>query len=213
MKKTVIEKLSEVAKLIKDKFEDSTEAPAEATATEGSDDTAKFMEVSTADGETVLSYDGELAEGTAIFVVDAESGEQIPAVEGTYVLGGDMMGTSIVVNAEGMVAEVIAEEVEEAEAEATEEEAMSSEDVESIVDTKMSSLNDSLNALVSGIESILKENDSLKADIAEFKTEFAEFKELPSVEKNEKKKFSRNDKPMSEAETRTAKLINQRKNN
>ena len=72
MKKTVIEKLSEVAKLIKDKFEDSTDVTAEATTEEVSDDTAKFMEVSTVDGETVLSYDGELAEGVATTIFAGE---------------------------------------------------------------------------------------------------------------------------------------------
>lgn len=211
MKKTVIERLSEVAKLIKDKFEDEVEAT-EVEATESTEEVAaKFEEVSTADGATVLSYDGELAVGTALFIVDAESGEQIPAPEGTYELGGDMTGVSLVVDAEGMVSEIIGEATE---GEATEgdvaevEEAMSSEDVETIVDGKLSGLNDSLNALVSGIESILKENDSLKSEIAEFKQEFAEFKELPSDEKEEKEKFARQEK----SNGRMNYFMNKRKN-
>jgi hypothetical protein len=41
-----------------------------------------FSEVKTIDG-IVLQYDGELAEGTPLFVLD-ENGEQIPAPEGEY---------------------------------------------------------------------------------------------------------------------------------
>jgi hypothetical protein len=41
-----------------------------------------FSEVKTIDG-IVLQYDGELAEGTLLFVLD-ENGEQIPAPEGEY---------------------------------------------------------------------------------------------------------------------------------
>ena len=41
-----------------------------------------FAEVKTIDG-IVLQYDGELAEGTPLFVLD-EEGNQIPAPEGEY---------------------------------------------------------------------------------------------------------------------------------
>jgi len=211
MKKTVIEKLSEIAEAIKGKFEDSAET-AEAV-TEGTTEkvTAEFVEVTSVDGETVLSYEGELAVGTALFIV--AEGEQIPAPEGTYELGGDMAGVSLVVDAEGMISEVIDAredgDAEEAPVEEEQAEAMSAEDVNGIVDEKMSAFTEALTAVAQGVESLLSENDSLKAQLAEFKTEFAEFKELPSAE-TEKKKFSRNEKPMSKAEARTANLIKQR---
>jgi hypothetical protein len=63
--------------------------------------TEKFAEVTTADG-VVLSYEGELAAGTAVFILDAE-GAQMTAPEGNYLLDD---GRTVVVDADGMVAEV-----------------------------------------------------------------------------------------------------------
>lgn len=62
----------------------------------------KFAEVTTADG-VMLSYEGELAVGTAVFVMD-EEGNAVTAPEGTHVLED---GTSLVVDASGIVTEII----------------------------------------------------------------------------------------------------------
>ena len=53
-----------------------------------------FAEAMLADG-TMISYEGELAEGTAVFVV-TEEGESVPTPEGTHALGGDFEGVSII---------------------------------------------------------------------------------------------------------------------
>jgi hypothetical protein len=63
-----------------------------------------FNEAVLEDG-TQLSYEGELVVGTAVFVVTET--EQVPAPEGTHALGGEMAGISIVVDANGIVTEVI----------------------------------------------------------------------------------------------------------
>lgn len=188
-------KFNEVATLLNSRFaDDVTEESAEATA-ETTEVEAQFMEVTLIDGETVISYEGELMEGVAIFMI--VDGESIPATEGTLELGGEMEGVSIVVNAEGMVSEVIdaREETETAEEVVEEQaEAMSSEDVNAIVDESMSSISEPLNAIATGIESILKENSQLKSELETLKSDFNAFKELPSVEQVESNQFATADK-------------------
>jgi regulator of replication initiation timing len=194
--KAISERLNEALGLVNSSFADEvTEETTETVeATETTESVAtEFAEVTLMDGETVLSYDGELAEGTAIFVV--AEGEQVQAPEGTYELGGDMAGVSIVVNADGMISEVIdaREETEEVE-ESPEAEAMSSEEVEAKIDEKMSAISEPLNAIVNGIESILSDNDSLRKEVTELKSELEEFKKSPSIEQQENNKFSSTDK-------------------
>jgi hypothetical protein len=65
---------------------------------------AKFAEATLEDG-TVLTWDGDLAVGTAIFVNDGTN--TVPAPEGTHKLTGDYAGKSIVLDAEGKVIEII----------------------------------------------------------------------------------------------------------
>lgn len=139
----------------------------------------KFAEVTLADGETVLSYDGELAQGTPIFVV-GEDGEQLPAPEGTHELGGDMAGTSIIVNAEGVIEEVV---TEEAQSEDEAEEQMSSEDISAVV---AETINKALEPILSQFAEVEKQN-------AEFKSEIEKLKEMPSEKKESKKKFNRDE--------------------
>ena len=66
----------------------------------------KFAEATTADG-VVLTYEGELEVGTAVFVMDAE-GNSIAAPEGSHTLED---GRTIVLDGSGIVTEVV--EVEE----------------------------------------------------------------------------------------------------
>jgi regulator of replication initiation timing len=167
-----------------DVTEDTTEVVADAVSEEV---TTNFMEVTLVDGETVLSYDGELAEGTAVFIV-GEDAELIPATEGTYELGGDMAGTTITLDADGMVIEVVTTEAEE---EVVEEEAMSSEDVTALVSKEIDALSTPLNAISKGLESLVNENKSLKEEITNLKADFEAFKETPSATEVESNKFSR----------------------
>lgn len=147
-----------------------------------------FAEVTLVDGETVLSYEGELAEGTAVFVV-GEDGEQIPAPEGTHSLGGEMVGTSIVVNAEGIIESVVTEEVVEEEATAAVEEAMSSESISALVEEKMAAITAPINALC---ESFAKYMDSQDEKFKALEEKLSKFSASPSADKG-KKKFERAD--------------------
>jgi hypothetical protein len=71
--------------------------------------TGKFFETSLEDG-TLLEWDGDLTVGTPIFVVDGEN--KVPAPEGTHVLV-EMGNMSIVLDAEGIVLEIIEATTEE----------------------------------------------------------------------------------------------------
>lgn len=99
----------------------------------------KFEEVTTEDG-TVLFYDGELAEGTEIFVVVED--EQVLASEGTFILEN---GTELTVDAEGKVVSIV--EAESSEEEETEEEEMFSQDqVNEMLEALRSELSDKFEA-------------------------------------------------------------------
>ena len=146
-----------------------------------------FAEVTLVDGETVLSYEGELAEGTAVFLV-GEDGEQIPAPEGTHSLGGEMVGTSIVVRPKGIIESVVTEEVVEEEATAVEE-AMSSESINALVEEKMAAITAPINALC---ESFAKYMDAQDEKFTALEEKLAKFSAAPSADKG-KKKFERAD--------------------
>ena len=187
--KSVIEKLD----LLKSMFADETEVVAEASTSEAEEVAVKFEEAHLMDG-SIISFE-MLEVGQAVFVV-TEEGEQVPATEGTLQLGGELEGVSIVLDAEGMILEVIDERSgEEAPAEeVVEEEAMSSESVEAIVDTKMSDIEAPLNAIVSGIESIVERNKTLQNELDTLKADFNSFKNEPTEAKEESKFSTANDK-------------------
>lgn len=177
----------------------------------------EFAEATLMDG-TVISYEGDLAVGTAVFVV--ADGEQIPAPEGTHALGGELEGVSIVTDAEGIIVEIIDERApaEEAPAEEVVEEApsevveqsMSAEEVESIVMAKMESFTSIISDLGEMIQTIVKDNDSLRQEMNSMKADFESFKSAPSNEVTEGEKFSRHNSNLT---SRQLFLRNQLKNN
>lgn len=157
-----------------------------------------FNEAVLEDG-TMISYEGELVVGTAVFVVTET--EEIPAPEGTHALGGELTGISIVVDANGIVTEVIDTRAEasgdepvatsEEEAPATIEQSMSAEDVESIVNAKLESFSAIFEGLTDMIKTIASENDSLRNEVTGLKGEFESFKSAPSNQVTESEKFAR----------------------
>jgi hypothetical protein len=79
--------------------------------------TESLAEAQLADG-TVIMYDGEIAVGTVCSVA-LEDGTEVPLAEGEHMLGGEMEGMKIVVDATGTVVEIIdGSEEEEVEVEA-----------------------------------------------------------------------------------------------
>ena len=70
-----------------------------------------FSEVKTIDG-IVLQYDGELAEGTPLFVLD-ENGEQIPAPEGEYQVEYEDQLWVVSIDVNGVLVKLEAVNVEE----------------------------------------------------------------------------------------------------
>lgn len=148
---------------------------------------------------TMISYEGELVVGTAVFVVTET--EQVPAPEGTHALGGEMTGVSIVVDANGIITEVIDTRAEasgdepvvapEEVAPATIEQSMSTADVESIVNAKLESFSAIFEGLTDMIKTIASENDSLRNEVTGLKGEFESFKSAPSNMVTESEKFAR----------------------
>ena len=177
----------------------------------------EFAEATLMDG-TVISYDGDLAVGTAVFVV--ADGEQIPAPEGTHALGGELEGVSIVTDAEGVIVEIIderapaeeapAEEVVQEAASEVVEQSMSAEEVESIVMAKMESFTSIISDLGEMIQTIVNDNDSLRQEMNSMKADFESFKSAPSNEVTEGEKFSRHNSNLT---SRQLFLRNQLKNN
>jgi len=72
----------------------------------------KFEQASLMDG-TIVEFDS-LEVGQPVFIVTET--ETIPAPEGTHALSGDLEGLSIVVDAQGIITEIIDERVVEEEA-------------------------------------------------------------------------------------------------
>lgn len=179
-----VEKLTKATEAFK-QFFNAEETPQE--------ETAEFAEATLMDGSTI-TYEGELAVGTAVFIV--VEGESVPAPEGTHALGGELEGVSIVTDASGVITEVIDERQ-------TEEEM--SED--SKVD--VSALQEPLNALLEGMNALIEENKNLKEELGAFKSEFNEFKDKPSIEETTKKKFNRVESNLT---FKQEQIIKQRKN-
>ena len=117
-----------------------------------------FAEITTIDG-VVMQYDGDLAEGSAVFVLDAE-GNQIPAPEGQYQV--ELEGIKIVnVDVNGVVTAIEDVAVEE---EPMAEEMMSKAEFSSMtekiindIDERFKSLEDKFNELANVKESKFKD--------------------------------------------------------
>ena len=117
-----------------------------------------FAEITTIDG-VVMQYDGDLAEGSAVFVLDAE-GNQIPAPEGQYQV--ELEGIKIVnVDVNGVVTAIEDVAVEE---EPMAEEMMSkvefsamTEKIINDIDARFKSLEDKFNELANVKESKFKD--------------------------------------------------------
>lgn len=166
---------------IKSMFETAVEENVETT----------FETATLLDGETTIEFE-TLEAGQQVFIVTEEG--RIPAPEGTHALGGDYMGVTIVVDADGFISEVMDERGTEEEApveEAPVAESMSAEDVEAIVNGKLSSFATTFEAVVETLKSISDDNASLRNEIATLKADFESFKAMPSNETKEGEKFSR----------------------
>lgn len=152
----------------------------------------KFDEAMLADGVTMIEYEA-LEVGMPVFVV--ADGERIPAPEGTHALSGDLAGVSIVVDAEGIITEIIDERENEGEGEVaveeTSAEAMSAEQVESIVNAKLEAFSKAVEGLAEMTKAIAESNNNLVNELSSLKSEFATFKAQPSVETKEAEKFSK----------------------
>jgi len=152
------------------------------------------------DGVTVIEYEA-LEVGMPVFVV--ADGEMIPAPEGTHALSGEMEGVSIVVDAEGMITEIIDtreeaqsaadpgdEQVDTPETEPVAQ-SMSADDVENIINARLQSFSQAVEGLAEMTKVIAESNAQLVNELSSLKSEFETFKAQPSVETRENEKFSK----------------------
>ena len=154
----------------------------------------KFDQATLTDG-TVIEYEA-LEVGQAVSVV--ADGEMIPAPEGTHALSGELEGVSIVVDANGVIIEIV-DAREEAPAETTSDEqeaepvaeSMSAEDVERIISSRLESFSAIVDGLAEMTKSLVENNANLVNELSSLKSEFETFKAQPSVEAREGEKFSK----------------------
>lgn len=157
----------------------------------------KFDQATLTDG-TIIEYEA-LEIGQAVFVV--ADGESIPAPEGTHSLSGELEGVSIIVDANGVITEIVdvrEASVEEASAETKETtndepvaESMSAEDVEKIITAKLESFTAIIEGLGEMTKSIADNNATLVKELSSLRSEFESFKAQPSVETREGERFSK----------------------
>jgi hypothetical protein len=100
------------------------------------------------------------------------------------------------VDADGFISEVTDERgttpAEEAPADQTPtDQQMSAEEIEGIINGKLSTLTTTFEAVVESLKSISDDNASLRSEIASLKADFESFKAMPSNETKENEKFSR----------------------
>lgn len=113
-----------------------------------------FAEITTIDG-VVMQYDGDLAEGSAVFVLDAE-GNQIPAPEGQYQV--ELEGIKIVnVDVNGIVTAIEDVAVEE---EPMAEEMMSKAEFSSMTEKIINDIDERFKALESKFNELANVKES-----------------------------------------------------
>jgi hypothetical protein len=150
----------------------------------------KFEQATLIDG-TIVEFD-VFEVGQPLFVVTET--ETIPAPEGTHALSGDLEGVSVVVDANGIIVEIIDERTTEEEEVVVEEvvaEAMSTEKVESIINAKLESFASSIEAVAEMMKIIADQNNNLSKEVATLKGEFESFKSAPINTTTESEKFAK----------------------
>jgi hypothetical protein len=119
-----------------------------------------FSEVKTIDG-IVLQYDGELAEGTPLFVLD-ENGEQIPAPEGEYQVEYEDQLWVVSIDVNGVLVKLEAVNVEEEPMSADEpvNEMMSKQEFDAIIQQVITDTDSRITALEAKFAELLEVKES-----------------------------------------------------
>lgn len=171
-----------------------------------------FGEISTADGELTLSYEGdELAQGLAIFVVTPEG--NIPAPDGEHMLEGDIT----IVTADGKIEaiketeapaeeeleeEIVSEEMAEVEEEKMEEpieaiaDAVTEEVAEEVSDAVEAAIDEEIvSAVAEAVKEVVEEmTKEMEERMAALEGKFNSFSAAPASEKTIASSFSKESK-------------------
>jgi len=146
-----------------------------------------FEQATLIDETTIVEFEA-LEVGFPLFVV-TDSGS-IPAPEGTHALGGDYLGVTVTVDAEGIITEVVDERGNN-DVTPPVDQSMSAEEVEAIVNGKLESFTAVLEGVAEMMNAISENNKTLNQNIASLKADFESFKAQPSEPAKESEKFSR----------------------
>jgi len=118
-----------------------------------------FSEVKTIDG-SVLQYDGELAEGTPLFVLD-EEGNQIPAPEGEYQVEYEDQLWVVSIDVNGVLVKLEAVNVEEEPmSEEPVNEMMSKQEFDAIIQQVITDTDSRITALEAKFAELLEVKES-----------------------------------------------------
>jgi hypothetical protein len=118
-----------------------------------------FSEVKTIDG-IVLQYDGELAEGTPLFILD-ENGEQIPAPEGEYQVEYEDQLWVVSIDVNGVLVKLEAVNVEEEPmSEEVVNEMMSKQEFDAIIQQVITDTDSRITALEAKFAELLEVKES-----------------------------------------------------
>jgi hypothetical protein len=159
------------------------------------------FETATLEDGTIVEWEGELATGTSLFVVDGEN--KIPAPIGTHVTTD---GTTVIVEEEGVVASVTVTEAME-EVVTVEEAPAVLEAVGEVIDAELGiGMDKAFDIATKILEKINEQNSAefakisevmesvvtkVSGDIDALRADLQAFKSTPQVTTSEKAKFSR----------------------
>lgn len=159
----------------------------------------EFETVKTSNG--VLEYDGELVEGTEVYVTNEETGERVPAADGEYVTEENKVITvadgkviSIVekeetpeetpAEAENPTEDVVAEDAPEGtEGETTEDAPKEETDEVADLKTRIEELENEVAKLIEVIESMKKDTEEKFSKISLAKPATEEFEQVKETKK------------------------------
>jgi len=127
---------------------------------------SQFVDVTAVDG-TVLSYEGELAVGTPIFVVGEED-EQLPAPAGQYQVEVDATNWILTVDDNGVIESM--EEVEAMEDDQVDEDEFTAANFKAWAEAYDAKQQEQFKELKASVDKVLAENKRLKESMAHMQT-------------------------------------------
>jgi hypothetical protein len=145
----------------------------------------KFEQATLKDG-TVVQWEGELAVGTALFVV-AEDGEALPAPDGQHEVEGGLVVTTV----DGIVTEIVEAKAEEVMEVTPEEQTAIVTEVMQIIEPRLAAIEEQLAMLgdFAKVEQVKEFTSQVIEAVKSVGSEVEKFKAMPQPEPKKKEVF------------------------